>query len=362
MEMLEKVSEYCLGILTAAAVCWFAVVAGGCMKFGPVPQEEFDYPCSDGEAVFIVCEGNFMYGNATLSVYIPSSGELQNEVFARANGMKLGDVAQSMTMHEGTAYIVVNNSGVIFGIDPETFRIKRVIRGIGSPRYMYFRGQDAYVTSLYEPRIAIVDVPTATVAGYIDTPGHTSTEQMVAFGDTLFVSCWSYDDTVLAVDMVTREVTGEIKLRSQPRYMTSDRFGKLWVLTDGGMGDAQSGTPPALYRIDPASLTVEREFVLRAGDSPKGLDTDGGGETIYFLNEDVWRMDVQADELPAEPFLRSRNTIYYALGVDPRNGDVYVGDAIDYQQQGVVYRFSKEGKGLDTLRVGITPSSFCFRE
>ena len=75
--------------------------------------------------------------------------------------MKLGDVAQSMTIHDGTAYIVVNNSGIVFGIDPETFRIERVIRGIGSPRYICFNDSVAYVTSLYEPRIAVVDVATA---------------------------------------------------------------------------------------------------------------------------------------------------------------------------------------------------------
>ena len=35
-------------------------------------------------------------------------------------------------------------------------------------------------------------------------------------------------------------------------------------------------------------------------------------------------------------------------------------DAIDYVQHGVVYRFTARGRALDTLRVGITPGSFCF--
>lgn len=334
------------------------------MKFGPVPEEEFHYPSvpGGGDGVFIICEGNFMYGNATLSYYVPSSGELQNEVFARANGMKLGDVAQSMSIYDGIGYIVVNNSGIIFGIDPETFSIRKVIRGVGSPRYMHFRDGKAYVTSLYEPRITVLDMATATVAGYVETPGHTSTEQMVSFGDTLFVSCWSYDDTVLVVDMRTNKIVDEMELRSQPRYMAADAFGKLWVLTDGGAGEGQSLQPPALYRIDAASRKIEREFVFRSGDSPKGLCTDGSGETVYFLNGDVWRMDAKSDELPQKPFLRAVNTIYYALGVDPCKGDVYVGDAIDYQQQGVVYRFSDDGRGMDTLRVGIIPAAFCFRQ
>ena len=259
------------------------------------------------------------------------------------------------------AYIVVNNSGIVFGIDPETFRIERVIRGIGSPRYICFNDSVAYVTSLYEPRIAVVDVATAAVADYIETPDHTSTEQMAIWGDTLYVSCWSYDDAVLMVDLTSGEVAGEIGVRSQPRQIALDGDGRLWVLTDGGYGEGSSPKPPALYRIDVASGSIEREFVFRMGDTPRGLAVGAGGDTVYFLNGDVWRMDTDAEELPREPFIPASNTIYYALGVDPRRGDIYVGDAIDYQQQGVVYRFSADGRGLDTLRVGIIPTDFCFR-
>ena len=344
-------------VLTVAA----ALATGGCMKYGPIPQETFDYPLGDNpEGVFILCEGNFMYGNATMSFYLPSTGELQNEVFARANGMKLGDVAQSMTLHDGVGYVVVNNSGIIFGIDPETFLVRKVIRGIGSPRYMLFAADKAYVTSLYEPRIAVLDPATTQPVGAIDTGDHTSTEQMVVVGNRLFVTCWSYDDTVLVIDTATDTIEAEIEVRPQPRQMALDAHGKLWVLTDGG-AEGQTRQAPALYRIDPATLAVEREFVFRIGDSPKGLCVGVDGETVYFLNEDVWRMAADAEELPAQPYIRAHETIYYALGVDPHSGDLYLGDAIDYQQQGVVYRFSAEGVPLDTLRVGITPTAFCFR-
>ena len=115
-----------------------------CMKwdYGDA-VEDFN---ATGAGLFITNEGNFQYGNATLSYYDPATKQVQNEIFFRANGMKLGDVAQSMTIHDGTAYIVVNNSGIVFGIDPETFRIERVLRGIGSPRYICFNDSVAYVT------------------------------------------------------------------------------------------------------------------------------------------------------------------------------------------------------------------------
>jgi len=49
------------------------------------------------------------------------------------------------------------------------------------------------------------------------------------------------------------------------------------------------------------------------------------------------------------------------LTVDPKNGDVYVADAIDYQQDGIVYRYTKEGKLIDQFYVGIIPGAFCWK-
>ena len=53
--------------------------------------------------LFITNEGNFQYGNATLSYYDPATKKVENEVFYRANAMKLGDVAQSMCIHDNKA-------------------------------------------------------------------------------------------------------------------------------------------------------------------------------------------------------------------------------------------------------------------
>ena len=72
-------------------------------------------------------------------------------------------------------------------------------------------------------------------------------------------------------------------------------------------------------------------------------------------------MSVDADRVPVRPFLKYSNTIYYGLTVDPKNGDVYVADAIDYQQDGIVYRYTKEGKLIDKFYVGIIPGAFCWK-
>ena len=108
-----------------------------CMKWEYGLEEDFDMSAS-GEGLFICNEGNFQYGNATLSYYDPSTKIVQNEVFYRSNAMKLGDVAQSMIIRDGIGWVVVNNSHVVFAIDINTFKEVGRITNLTSPRYIHF--------------------------------------------------------------------------------------------------------------------------------------------------------------------------------------------------------------------------------
>ena len=178
------------------------------MGYGPIDEEAFDvggdFGNGDevtGKGLFITNEGNFMYGNASLSYYNPEMKHVENEVFARANGMKLGDVAQSMVIHKGVGWIVVNNSGVIFAIDPNTFKEIGRITGFTSPRYIHFLSDEkAYVTQIWDPRIYIVNPKTYQITGYVETDmdyESGSTEQMVQYGKYVFTNCWSYQNLSL---------------------------------------------------------------------------------------------------------------------------------------------------------------------
>ncbi len=343
------------------------------MGYGPIDEETFyiDGNFGDGSEVtgkglFITNEGNFMYGNASLSYYDPETKRVENEVFARANAQKLGDVAQSMTMHGGLGWIVVNNSGVIFAIDPNTFKEVGRITGFTSPRYIHFLSDEkAYVTQIWDPRIYIVNPKTYQITGYVETDmdyESGSTEQMVQYGKYVFTNCWSYQNRILKIDTETDEVVDELVVGIQPTSLVMDCNNKMWTITDGGFPTSPYGCEaPSLYRIDPATRRIERRFTFFEGDSPSELAIDGEGGRIYFINKDIWAMDVTAENLPAKPIVENTGTIYYGLAVDPLSGDIYVADAIDYQQPGVVYRYSSEGVEIDSFEVGITPGAFCFK-
>lgn len=340
-------------------------VCCSCMKWDYGGEtEKFD---ATGPGLFISNEGNFQYGNATLTYYNPATREVQNEVFLRANGMKLGDVAQSLSIHDGKLWIVVNNSHVIFAADTRTFRETGRIENLPSPRYICFlNNEKAYVSQLWDNRIIIVNPGRYEITGAIEVPGMSaesgSTEQMVIFGNYLYCSCWSYQNRLIRIDTSTDRVVDELVLGVQPKSLVLDRHGKLWCMTDGGYrGSPYGHEKPALFRIDAATFTVERKFEFALESSPRGLCLTHAGDMLYWLNDDVWRMAVTDESLPAAPFLASRGTLYYGMAVNPDNGEVYVADAIDYRQQGKVYRYSPDGVLIDEFYVGITPNSFCFK-
>jgi len=353
------------GLIRIFSLLLLTLAVSGCMKWDYGEEtEDFD---ASGSGLFILNEGNFQYGNATLSYYDPVTNEVQNEVFFRANGMRLGDVAQSMVVHDGKGWIIVNNSHVIFAIDLLTFKEKGRIENLTSPRYIHFiNDEKAYVTQLWDNRIFIVNPKKYEITGYIQVPDMTmengSTEQMVQYGKYVFCNCWSYQNRILKIDTETDRIVDQLTVGIQPTSLALDCYGKLWTVTDGGYEGSPYGyEAPSLYRIDAASFTIEKQFKFKIGDAPSEIQINGARNRLYWINNDIWSMDVTANRVPVRPFIETRSTKYYGLTVNPANDEVYVADAIDYQQQGMIYRYSSQGKLLDEFYVGVIPGAFCWK-
>lgn len=346
---------------------WIGVLllAGSCMRW------EYDIDSSDfdekGEGLFIINEGNFQYGNATLSYYNPASDEVANDVFYRANGMKLGDVAQSMTVFDNKGWITVNNSHVVFAIDLATFRETGRITNLPSPRYIHFvNDEKAYVTQIWDNRIVIVNPKKYEITGYIEVPGMSvesgSTEQMVQWGGYVFCTCWSYQNKIIKINTETDQVEAELVTGIQPRSIVIDRDEKIWTVTDGGYEGSPYGYEnPTLCRIDPSTFTIEMKIYFPLGHTPSSLQLNGAGDELYWIDDAIWRMSIHETRLPEKPFLESRQTKYFGLTVNPHNGEVYVADAIDYMQRGIVYRYDSQGLLLDEFYAGVNPGAFCWK-
>jgi len=341
----------------------------GCID-DPDPNPPGEQPDS---GLFIINEGNFMADNASLSYYHMDSGKVMNDVFFDTNDLPLGDVAVSMTIRDSLGYIVVNNSGRIYVMNTSTFGYVGKITGLTSPRYIHFVNDNkAYVTDLYTRSVAVVDPVSMEVTGNIDVSNgsadfiqHT-TEQMVQVDQYIYTNCWSYDNQVLVIDTETDQVVDSIEVLKQPNSMALDKYNNLWVLTDGGwQGSSYGYEKPGLLKVDIASRTAQVVYRFAAADYPTELNVNGTGDTLYYLNGGVYRFAIEGD---AEPVMFLPGPAdppgyggFYGLMVDPTSSELYVSDAIDYVQRGVVYRYSPGGTPLDTFQVGIAPGAFCIK-
>ena len=345
-------------------VLLIALALTACMRWEYGYQEELSLPKN---GLYILNEGNFQYGNASLSLYDPTAQRVENDLFYRANAMKLGDVAQSMVVRGDVGWIVVNNSHVVFAVNLDTLKEVGRITNLTSPRYIHFVSDDkAYITQIWDNRIFVVNPKRYEVTGYIEVPNMAmesgSTEQMVQIGDYLYVSCWSYQNRLLKIDTRTDEIVAELQVGVQPSSLVVDCRGKLWTITDGGYNGSPYGyESSALYCVDPDTFTVERCLDFPMGSSPSELQMDGAAEVLYWIDNDIWSMPIDAEALPECPLLDSRGTIYYGLTIEPTTGEIYVADAVDYMQRGKIYRYSAMGELLDEFYVGIIPGGFAWR-
>lgn len=311
-----------------------------------------------------------MAGNSSLTYYNPSTNATQQEVFRRANGFGLGDCAQSMTIDaSGTGWVVVNNSHVIFAIDTDTFKEKgRIDSGIYSPRYIHFvSDHKAYVTQLYSDQIAIVDPATYSVTGSITIPGidaSSGAEMMVQIGGYVYVNCWSYENQILKIDPATDSVVAVLETEGiQPQAMTADADGNLWVVTNGGYEGSPYGyEQPTLEKINTRSFTRELVLKMEKGTNVGAITTNGAGDRLYWIANDVLTMPITSTTLPENSLIPCNGNYLNGLGVDPTNGDILVADAVDYQQNGYVNRFTPLGKPVAQIPAGIIPSAFCFKK
>jgi YVTN family beta-propeller protein len=335
-----------------------AVLFAACKKEENQPEES---GLKDG--VFIVNQGNFTAGNASLSYFESATSKLTNDLFYEVNDAPLGDVAQSISIDGELAYIVVNNSGNIYIIDRKTAEFKGKISQFTSPRhFLKINDQKAYVSDLASNSITIVNPGSFEITGEIAV--NRSTENMVLIGNKAYVAHWSgylqaiKNKQVLVIDTNTDALIDSIKVGVEPNSMVVDKDNNLWVLCSGGYDNEEV---PSLWKINPQAKSVIKKYEFDdIASSPSSLVINGMGDELFYLNNGVYGMSVSDGALPENPVIAMDGKYFYALGIDPQNSDIYVSDALDYTKNGLVYHYDHTGSLLDSLEVGIIPGAFGF--
>lgn len=321
-----------------------------CKKKEIGPQYPHQTPLVSNQTVIVGNEGNFGWGNASLTLYNPA--EHTTTQHSQISGAALGDVVQSVCVKGGDIYVVVNNSGKIERLAKD-FTHKAQINGLNSPRYMAIVNQKGYVTDLYSNSIYVVNLSANTVSGQI--PVSAPAEQIIAVGTYIFAVQPSKNQ-VLVIDAQAEQVYDSVAVQTSPTALVKDKNNRIWVLCGGNLGNGA-----ALVRINPANFQVEFTLPFPSGNNGFRLAINSGGERLYYLsNGDLYETSISAVSWPAMPLVAANGRNFYGLGVNPFSGDIYMADAADYTQQGTVYRYDSIGTYLYQFQAGIIPQALGF--
>ena len=306
--------------------------------------------------VLILNEGNFGWGNGSLSHYQPSSNVVSNNVYQQANNnTPLGDVIQSAYQINNKIYVVANNSSKIEVINSSNFASISTITGFNSPRYFLpISNSIAYVSDLYSSTIHIVDLNTNTITGNIITNGWI--EKMILHNDTVY-ACDMSNDNLLIINPNNHNLIDSIKLGVEPNSIVKDVNNNIWIMCSGGFQEDNA----KLFKFNPQTRSIDSTFIFsNINQSPGNLCINNTQDELYFLNNHVYKMNINSTSLPLTPIINNSSNTFYGLGIEPYSNDIYVADAIDYVQSGIIFRYSKTGSLIHQFNVGIIPGNFLF--
>lgn len=316
------------------------------------------------EGIWILNEGSFGQGNASIS-HIAPDATLTANAFEQVNGYLLGDVAQSIAFLGEKAYIVVNNSQKIEVVDAATMKVQDTWQSTASPRYLLpINSTEAYISHIFSQEVAHISLENGnainTIALLCDAASTCWSEQMLLINGKIFVANM-FKGEINIINPQSKQIEESISVGIDPNSMVIDANDKLWVLCDGGFCPACS--EKALYRINPASRQIEGTFLFENDlDYPNNLNISNNGQDLFFINNNgIYKMNIAANNLPTSPVF-SGGTYLYTIAIQPETNDLYVSDALDFSQNGFIYKINGENYAIaDTFKVGIAPSKIYFK-
>lgn len=304
------------------------------------------------ERVAVLCEGNFMWGNAKLDVISTDTGGtwIWNNAFESVNNKPIGDVLQSGLVAGNNLFLAVNNSGKVLALDPVSLKQTKANTSLKSPRHLLMVGPELWVTDLYAKKISVLDTATLKTVKEISVDGWTET--MVRWGDHVAVA--EYSGGVLLVNPTTHLVERTLKVDSGALHLKVDAAMQLWV--GCFVNGKASLTAFAIGQID----IMEVAHWSMTGDLGS-IQLSRNGATLFVSHNNKlysFRSDAQsADNMLV--FIDPKLTQLYGYYYDAGANVFYFADAKDYVSNGVVLRYPLDDPSKKSLHnTGVNPSYF----
>lgn len=288
--------------------------------------------------VYVLNEGNFGRGNAGISTYQPLNQRVQSQAYRAANGgLPLGDVAQVMKAHAGKWYVALNGSSTLVRLDSASLTEEARLSGIGTPAGMAIKAGKAYLSDVYQSKLRRIDLSEMKIDTAVPLPGPG--QRVVAIGEHLAVAT-SYGLVVWERSPLRQDTL--LTTGGPVSGLASSDSQRLWALVDGSTEDSLLGW-------DVTGGQSAGKYAL--GKNSRFLRSNGVGDSLFWLQaSEVWALKV-AGGVPVKLFDTPVETPY-GFNLDPYRGELYLCDALDFNQASLLYRYRRQGLIVDSFRTG----------
>ncbi|MBN2709252.1 MAG: YncE family protein [Calditrichaceae bacterium] len=334
-----------------------AILIYGCKKDPNSPE-----PTPTQYGAYVLNEGNFGQSNGSISFFNLEKKEIENHIFEKVNGENPGDVVQSMTIIGDNGYIVVNGSDKIEVISMKTWKkVKTINSPAGSsPRHLLPVSETkAYITNLYTASVSVLNLETDEITSSINVG--LNPDEMTSSGNKVFVANNGFgnDHTVSVIDITTDQVIKTIDVADNPTATFTDNNGDIHVLCTGRYpawdNPDDTGSKGGIYLIDASTETVKDSLSLTG--FPTRLVYDGETTGYFLRGSAVTSYSTETVDIITDTLVSGN---FYSLSVHPESGDLYLFDALDYSQNGLLKIYSAEGIFQDSYETGIIPHKAIF--
>ncbi len=345
--------------LLLCAIFLLGFVGSSCRSDLPKPKPNTIYQPVTNNNVYVVNEGMFNTGDGAISHYNSQTGEVIEDVYEKVNGKLIGNVCQSMTVVDSIGYVVVNNSKKIVIVSLPSFKKVGEINDLTSPRYFLPINKDkAYVTDLYSNAVSVIDLNTNRKISQISCNG--STEELILSNNKVYVTN-TRTDKLYIIDANSDVLEDSITIGFCSSSLRADKENKIWVYCTG---DFEKKINAGIYRIDPVTKKVLQKFNIAAPlNIWDRLDINGSKDTLYYMNKGIYQLLIAATQLTQRAIIPLNSRNFYGLGINPSNSNIYVADAADYAQRGMIYRYKIKGSSVEQMasfKASVIPSDFIF--
>lgn len=325
------------------------------------------------DGIFVLSNGKMGDGNGSLSFVDFEKKTITNDLFKTSNNRPLGDVAQYLTVIDNKGYVALNGSFKVEVFDIQTSRqLATITEFKKKPRCIVaVNNSKAYVgEATFTPSggsISIVDLKTNKVTGTIDNDNKPVNDFVFSNGKVFAINYSKGNNTVQVIDPNTDKIIKTITVGADPENALKDANGNVWVLVTGGY---HYPSWPCAYeengkivRINAATNEIDKTYTFAdIHDHPGKLALGANGKEIYYsFNNSVYKMSIDATELPTTAILNlGSSSTLQNFAIHPTTGNIIVTDALDYKQRGKVYIYDNKGTKTKEYTAGIIPDKIRF--